>query len=569
MKNTIFTFLFLLSITFSCVKKESNLPLSKESNQEKWIDSIYANMTLKEKVGQLFMVATYSNKNKAHADSIKHLVANYHIGGLVFFQGGPVRQATLTNQYQSISKVPLMIGIDAEWGLNMRLDSTYKYPYHMTLGAISDNSIINKVGKQIGKHCKRMGIHVNFAPVADINTNPRNPIIGVRSFGEDKNNVANKAIEFTEGLQSEGVLACAKHFPGHGDTATDSHKTLPTISFDAKRIDSVELYPFKQLFNKDVGSVMVAHLNVPSLESSEGLPSSLSHTIVTDILKNKLGFKGLIFTDALNMKGVANYNTSEGVELAAFKAGNDVLLFTENTPKAIAQIIDAFTKNEISEERIAYSVKKILAAKFRVNLKNYKPIEIENLISDLNTLDDQTLYNEVFSKAITVIKNENQLVPINNNPIKMAYVKLGDGNNTGFLNALRSFNKIDVIEEPNLNTLLRKLKNYNTVIIGYHQSNSRNTAPLSKSDLLWIQKIAENNMVVFNAFSSLYCLTNLSFNTIDTAVMAYENSEVSQKIVAQIIFGEESASGKLPASINNEFSTNFGIETNKYLISNH
>jgi len=549
-------------------QKDEVSSVYKQSEMALWVNNIYNNMSIQEKIGQLFMVATYSNRDKSHTESIISLIKNYHLGGLVFFQNDPKKQASLTNQYQAISKVPLMIGLDAEWGLKMRLDSAFGFPKNMTLGAIQDNTLLKKVGKQIGKHCKRLGVHVNFAPVVDINTNPRNPIIGVRSFGEDKINVTEKAIAFTEGIQSEGVLACAKHFPGHGDTATDSHKTLPTISFDAKRIDEVELYPFKQLFKAEIASVMVAHLNVPSLENKEGLPSSLSHTIVTKVLKEKLGFKGLIFTDALNMKGVANYKQPGDVDLAAFKAGNDVLLFTENVPKAITLIIDAYNKNEISEDRLAYSVKKILEAKYKANLYKYEPIEIESLISDLNTVDDEILYNEVISKAITLIKNNNQLLPIKKDTNKkIAYLKFGDGNNTYFLRALQNYIELDVLIESHLEVLLDKLKKYDTVIIGYHNSSSRNTLALSKKELLWIQKISDNNIVIFNAFSSLYCLTNLSFNNIDTVVVAYENSEISQSIVPQIIIGEKSVSGKLPASINNEFPTNFGIETINYLNS--
>ena len=534
---------------------------NKTNNISMWVDSIYNKMSLQEKVGQLFMVATYSNRDNTHTDSIKNLITNYHLGGLVFFQDNPVQQAILTNEYQSISKVPLMIGLDAEWGLKMRLNNTYGFPYNITLGAIQDDPIIKKIGKQIGKHCKRIGVHVNFAPVVDINTNPRNPIIGVRSYGEDKNNVTKKAIAFTEGIQEEGVLACAKHFPGHGDTATDSHKTLPTISFDKERIDRVELYPFKQLFKKEIASVMVAHLNVPDLEKIEGLPSSLSHTIVTKILKKHLGFQGLIFTDALNMKGVANYKKPGDVDLAAFKAGNDVLLFTENAPKAISLIIEVFNKNDISEERLAHSVKKILSAKFKADLHKSKPVEIKNLISDLNTNTNEVLYYSAISKAITVIKNDNQLLPIKKKQ-KIAYLKLGDGNNKEFLSSLQEQINIDIIKDSQLELVLKKLKKYDLIIIGYHQSNSRKTIPLSSKNLSWIQKISKKNKIVFNAFSSLYCLTNLSFNNIDTAIMAYENSEIFQKIAVQIIFGEKRALGKLPASISNEFPTNFGIKTN-------
>ena len=262
-------------------------------NQQIWVDSVYSNMSLEQKVGQLFMVDVFSRDPKAKTDKIKKLITQYHIGGVIFSKGGPNLQAKLTNEFQALSKTKLMIAMDAEWGLAMRLDSTFAYPWNMTLGAIKDASIIEHVGRRIGEHCKRLGVHINFAPVVDINTNPKNPIIGNRSFGEDTDNVTQKSIAFIKGMQSAGILANAKHFPGHGDTDTDSHKTLPTINFSKNRIDSIELYPYKRLMNQGLSSVMVAHLNVPSLEPQNGLPSSLSKIIVTDILKKDLGLRGL------------------------------------------------------------------------------------------------------------------------------------------------------------------------------------------------------------------------------------------------------------------------------------
>src|SRR5690606_12673368 len=266
-------------------------------------------------------VAAYSNKNENHYRDIDDLVEKYKVGGLIFFQGGPVRQAKLTNRYQSKSKVPLLIGIDAEWGLSMRLDSTYRYPWNMTLGAIQDYKLIEEMGKQMGRQSSRMGIHFNFAPVVDINTNPKNPIIGNRSFGEDKINVTNAAEALMIGLQSEGVFATAKHFPGHGDTSTDSHHTLPMVNFDKERLDNVELYPYKELIKKGLSSVMVAHLNVPSIEPRDGYPTSISYNVVTNILKKELNFNGLIFTDALNMKGASNFKEPGAIDLEAFLAG--------------------------------------------------------------------------------------------------------------------------------------------------------------------------------------------------------------------------------------------------------
>jgi beta-N-acetylhexosaminidase len=321
----------LFSLIFYNVSSQQINPLlvsSELEQQQNWVDSIYGNMSLQEKIGQLFMPVIFSSDPKVKTDEIKNLIQNQYIGGIIFSKGGPKRQAKLNNEYQALSRTPLLMAMDAEWGLAMRLDSTFAYPWNMTLGAITNNKIVEKVGKRIGEQTKRMGMHINFAPVVDINTNPANPIIGNRSFGEDRRNVTEKSLAFMTGMQSAGILANAKHFPGHGDTDTDSHKTLPTINFSKERIDSIELFPYKRLIREGLASVMVAHLNVPSLEEKDNYPSSLSKTIVTDLLKGQLGFNGLIFTDALNMKGASDFKEPGEIDLAAFLAGNDVLLIS-------------------------------------------------------------------------------------------------------------------------------------------------------------------------------------------------------------------------------------------------
>src|SRR5690606_125917 len=359
-------------------------PKTKYQTPEKWVDSVYQQMSFNEKVGQLFMVAAYSNRDDKHLNELTNLVTSQHIGGVIFFQGGPGRQAKITNKLQAVSKIPLFVGIDAEWGLGMRLDSTYVYPWNMTLGAVSNNESIEQMGQQMGEQAQRLGIHFMFAPVVDVNTNPLNPIIGNRSFGESKQNVAEKAIAIMKGMQKNIVFATAKHCPGHGDTSADSHYTLPLISFDRKRLDQIELYPYKKLIKEGLTSVMVAHLSVPTLESDKKVPTSLSYSTVTELLKDDLNFKGLIFTDALNMKGVANYKSPGEVDLAAFLAGNDVLLFPENVPLAIQQFNTAFENGVITEERLAHSVKKILLYKYKAALNNYQPINTQNLYQDLN-----------------------------------------------------------------------------------------------------------------------------------------------------------------------------------------
>ena len=512
------------------------------------------------------MVRAFSNNTKEHENSVSELINKYQIGGLIFSSGGPVRQAKLNNQYQAISKVPLLIGMDAEWGLSMRLDSTYAFPWNMTLGAIKDDKLIEETGRYIGEHCKRIGVHFNFAPDVDINTNPKNPIIGNRSFGEDRDNVTAKGLAFMKGMQEAGVLANAKHFPGHGDTDSDSHKTLPTITFNEKRIDSIELYPYKKLIKEGLASVMVAHLNVPSLEPRQGFPSSLSKHIVTDILKDRLQFNGLIFTDALEMKGVSNYSKPGDIDLAAFLAGNDVLLISEDVPKAIEKIVEAYNTNEISEERLAHSVKKILMAKYKVGLNKYSPIGVSNLVEDLNRLKDDLLNEKLYENAITVVRNQKDLLPLRRlEARKIAYVKMGDDDGSAFLDELKKYTRVHEIKAEQLDELIIQLQNYNTVIVGFHKSNANpwKDYKFTDQELVWLYEIARTNTVILDVFARPYALIDLkSVENIESIVMSYQNSEVAQRKSAQLIFGSIQAKGSLPVSTGDNFKVNDGISYN-------
>ncbi|MFD2541398.1 glycoside hydrolase family 3 N-terminal domain-containing protein [Lacinutrix gracilariae] len=543
--------------------------------QKKWVDSLYNSLTLQEKIGQLFMVQVFSNQDAANKAKIVRLIKNQKIGGVIYSNGGPVRQAKLNNELQAASKVPLLVGMDAEWGLSMRLDSTYAFPWNMTLGAIKDNRLVEQAGRQIGEHCKRLGVHFNFAPVVDINTNPKNPIIGNRSFGEDRDNVTEKALAFMKGMQSAGVLANAKHFPGHGDTESDSHKTLPSVLFNEKRIDSIELYPYKRLITEGLSSVMVAHLNVPSLEPREGFPSSLSKHIVTNILKERLGFKGLIFTDALTMKGAADYikkssdvstnntiNTGGEIDLMSFLAGNDVMLMSENPEKGIAKFVDAFHKGVITEARLAHSVKKILQAKYKVGLDHYSPIGTNNLINDLNRLQDDILYEELLENAITVAENKAGILPLQDLETKsIAYVKFGDADGTAFYNELKKYTRVHEVKADNLEGILEKLKPYNTVIVGLHRSNANpwKSYKFTEKELTWLYEIAKNNTVILDIFVKPYALLDLNpINNIKSVVVSYQNSVIAQQKSAQIIFGALPAKGRLPVSAGVDFSVGQG-----------
>lgn len=557
----------LISIYFPTIAQENNpLILKKDfQNQKKWVDSIYDNMTLEEKMGQLFMVDIFSSDPKIKTDKIKDLIANYYLGGIIFSKGGPVRQARLNNEFQSLAKVPLMIGMDAEWGLAMRLDSTYAFPWNMTLGAITDNKIVEKVGRRIGEQSKRLGVHINFAPVVDINTNPKNPIIGNRSFGEDRDNVTEKALAFMKGMQSAGVMGSAKHFPGHGDTDMDSHKTLPTLDFSRKRLDTLELYPYRKLINQGLNSVMVAHLNIPALEPQMNYPSSLSSKVVTDLLKKEMGFNGLIFTDALNMKGVSNFKNPGEIELAAFLAGNDVLLISEDVPKAMEFLINSYNEETITEKRLAYSVKKILYAKYKVGLNHYKPVNLAYLVEDLNSVNDDALYEEAMDNALTILKNDRAILPIKDlQKKKIAYINFGDDSGEDFLNELKKYGNVDWVKASSLDDYVQKLKEYNYVIIGFHRSNETpwKKFEFSENELVWLYEIARTNTVILDVFARPYAMLDLKTTAnFEGVIMSYQNSKISQQLSAQLIFGAREAKGKLPVSLGEDFPLNTFLQT--------
>lgn len=532
----------------------------------KWVDSIYNQMSFDEKVGQLFMVAAYSNKDAAHTADVEKLVTENKVGGLIFFQGGPMRQARLTNRYQSLAKVPLFIGIDAEWGLSMRIDSTFRYPFNMTLGAIKDLKLVEKVGVALAKESKRMGIQFNFAPVLDINTNPKNPIIGYRSFGENKVNVTEHAIALMNGAQSQGIFSTGKHFPGHGDTATDSHSTLPVVNATLDHLEKVELYPYKRMFDEGLVSVMVAHLNVPSLEPRPGYPTSISPAVVTDLLKKELGFDGLIFTDALNMKGAANFRKPGDIDLEAFLAGNDILLFAENVPLAAEKICMAYQDSLITDERLAASVKKILHYKFKAGLNKYKPIEGINLYNDLNPKSNESLQYQLYENAVTVVKNDGNILPIRNLNQKIAYVKLGDDTNSSFVTTLKKYTEVTEVSDNNVDTLMTKLANYETVIIGYHKSDKSwwKSPELSVAEIQLIDSIAKNKKVIIDCFAKPYSLSRiLNFEELEGIVVSYQNGDIAQEVSAELIFGAVDAKGLLPVSINNTYKAGDGITTQK------
>ena len=568
MRNLIYLFLICF---FSIASVAQNLPIFLRDSTSNWADSIFNKMTEEERIAQLFMVIAYSNKSNDHVQKITTLIKDNKIGGLMFLQGGPVRQATLTNYYQSISKYPLMIAMDAEWGVSMRLDSALRFPWQMTLGAIDDNKMIYQMGAEIARQCSVLGVHINFAPVVDINSNPLNPIINNRSFGEDRNKVTEMSIAYMQGMQDNNILACAKHFPGHGDTEQDSHKTLPIVKNSRSYLDSIDLYPFNKLINSSLGAVMIAHLQVPSLDSSKNTPTSLSKKVVSDLLKKDMKFRGLVFTDGLNMKGVTKFYKPGFLDVQALIAGNDILLCSEDVPMAINQIKMAISRGDITQKEIDERCYKILRAKEWMKLDEYKQIntkEVSNLITTENT---KSINNSLVKKSITLLQNYEDLLPLKRlDTLKIASLIIGD-KGLEFKKMLSNYAPIDYFNiDKNIKTndqisLLNKLLKYNLVIISLHQSNKNawTSYEISENVDILLQSIALQNKTVLVNFSNPYSLNSLLFtNNFDAILLAYQNSDIAQNKTAQAIFGGISVNGRLPVSTKH-FMLNHGIKTSK------
>ncbi|WP_439488618.1 glycoside hydrolase family 3 N-terminal domain-containing protein [Algoriphagus sp.] len=560
----------IIALTFSSGKLDESLliadPLLSEDpmDQLNWVDSVFNSLTFEERLGQLFMVAAYSNKGQKHVDEISSLVKNENLGGLIFFQGGPNRQARLTNYYQAQAKTPLFIAMDAEWGISMRLDSVPDFPKAMTLGAVQDPDLVYAMGKEMARQFKELGMHINFAPVVDVNSNPKNPVIGYRAFGEDRETVTKHAISYMKGLQDNGVLANAKHFPGHGDTETDSHYSLPVIKNPEQRIWDVDLYPYQELFKENLMSVMVAHLNVPSLDDARNVPTSLSKKVVTDLLQNRMNFQGLIFTDALNMKGVANSNAPGEVDLKALLAGNDVLLYSQDVPKAKALIKNAVADGRISEREINRRVKKILRAKYWAGLNEYRPIDTHKLVERLNTPETQTIIENLYADAITVAVNKDNLLPFQFLDLsKFASLSIGDeGKNfQKYLSKYAEFDHFSIDKAANETThynTMKQLEDFDVVVVGLMgvtNSPSRNFG-ITPGDIKLIKELAKRQKVVTVLFGNAYAAQQLE--DIGNLVFAYENNPKTQELAPQILFGGRASKGILPITVNGGFSHGVG-----------
>lgn len=529
-----------------------------------WVDSVFATLNDDQKIGQFFMAAVHPNNGQAHLRRIQGLIDSYGVGGVIFFKSDPYLLAQFNNQLQAIAKVPLLTSIDGEWGLAMRMKYTMAFPKQITLGAIQDNSLIFRMGQEIARQCKRLGIHLNFAPVVDINSNPNNPIIGHRSFGEVRENVAEKSVAYMHGMQQEQLIACAKHFPGHGDTHGDSHRTLPQLAYNIERLKEVELYPFQKLIQDSIKSMIVGHLQVPIYDWK---PATLSQNIVTNLLKNEMGFKGLVITDALNMRGVHTEGyVPGGVDLQAFLAGNDILLCSENIPEGIRRIREAVLSGAITQAEVDMRVKKILRAKYWVGLHHFNYIETQGLQADLHTPEASSIRQILFNHAITLVKDAPNLVPLQTNS-KLVCISVDSHIGNSFQQALGTFASFQQYaidgktNERYFNDILRKIDSTQTVVVSIHRISNSPYAHFGIGYALedFIKRLEKKTRVIVCAFGNPYSLKY--FAEASTIVCGYEDEKDAHTAVAEVLFGRLPAKGKLPVSVENLFKAGEGLST--------
>jgi beta-glucosidase-like glycosyl hydrolase/CubicO group peptidase (beta-lactamase class C family) len=535
-----------------------------------WVDSVMKTLTPGEKIAQLVWVAGFANREVSYEVELCNSVKNLGIGGVIFFQGIPSKQAELIDYFRTAVKVPPLVAIDGEYGVGMRLTDVMKFPYQMTLGAIRDDSLIYRMGAAIARQCKRSGVNINLAPVADVNFNPKNPVINFRSFGEDPGNVSRKTLMYMKGLQDNGIIAAAKHFPGHGDTEVDSHLDLPVIPFSKARLDSVELLPFRTLIYNGISGIMPGHLWVPAIEPAKDIPSTISEKVLTGLLKNELSFKGLILSDAMNMGGITKYSPKGEAEANSLKAGMDVLEYVTDPENAIKSIAEKVSRGEISQASIDEKCRKVLAAKYWASLDKPGSLDPENILPALSPPGENALIRELYANALTVIKNEQQIIPVSHlESVRIATLALNSSAITDYQKRIADYVPaehfvIDSLSSPAAGKVLEKLKSFDLVIAGIFGTDQRVITnfgiPAGINELL--EKLNSQNRCIITCFGNPYAVSEIeALQKSAGLIIAYQENSITEDLSAQLIFGGIGAKGVLPVTINDNFPEGFGIST--------
>ena len=539
-----------------------------EDKMLRWVDSVFNRMNEEERIGQFFMVIVEPSTSTNNINRVVSLINNQKIGGVLFQRGDPESQAVMTNRIQREARIPLLIALDGEWGLSMRLSNTTRFPKNMVLGAIADDRLLEQYGEEVGRQCREMGIHINFAPTVDVNSNPRNPVIGIRSFGEDPDVVARKAIAYSRGLEKAGIIAVAKHFPGHGDTDNDSHHTLPTINHEISRLNEVELYPFNRFIRSGFSGVMAAHLNIPALGTS-GRPGSFSRAVVTNLLRDRMGFRGLCFTDGLAMQGaVAGKN--ESIAVLALKAGNDILVGPVNTISEVEAVRQAVKRKELNMDDLNRRCRRILCYKYIAGLHQFKPLPVSGLIERLNTPEADWINSKLNAEAITVVKNDNDHLPLKQlDTRRIAAVSIGSNINNEFQTMLKRYATVDCYsiasnaDDIEKRRIVDRLRNYDVILCSVHTAQMREFREL--------QTLASEKEWIYIFFTVPYTCTNfrLSSANAKAIIIAYEPTPLAQHFAAQTIFGGIAAKGSLSVSIPGMYPAGTGIRTVKTRLGYH
>ncbi len=568
MKKYLFTYTTIacLIITLTAnAQQPSYIDMLKQ--QPKWVDSVFKKLNKKQKIAQLFFVAAYSNKSKKFTDSIAKVIKKEKVGGLVFFQGGPGRQVVLTNQYQKKARVPFLIASDGEWGLGMRLDSTIAYPYQMALGAVQNKELIYKMGLEVAKDYRRVGMHMNLAPDVDVNNNAKNPVINYRSFGENKYNVTEKAGAYLKGMQDGGLLVSIKHYPGHGDTDVDSHYDLPQLKFTKERLDSLEMYPFKELIKQGAAGVMIAHMNIPALDPTPNMPSTLSKPIVTGILKEQQKFEGIIISDAMGMKGVVKYFKDGEADVMGIIAGNDILELSENSKRAIKMVHQAIKDQRLTIERIDESVKKILTAKYWAGLNIKRTINEENVFEGVNRAESQVLLQQLADASMTLLRGRDFIQTLTPNK-RTFMIDIGLATSSKFQKEMAetyknsiSFSLDKAATPADIAKVLSQITPDDQVVIAIHDTRTRpgNNMPLNADLKAMITNMTTKD-AAFVLFANPYNLAAIpGIENAKALLVAYQKEEFMQKAAASVLKNQLIPTGKLPVTASSFFKYGEGL----------
>lgn len=559
----VFALLFIVNV--NAQKKPDFVPFINKQHQ--WVDSVFSSLSPKERIAQLFLVRAHTNLGQKYIDSVAQVIQKEQLGGLVVFQGGPVRHANMYNAYQKLTKVPLLITFDGEWGIGMRLpDSTLSFPYQMTLGAMQNDNLLYEMGREVAKDFLRIGMHFNFAPVVDINNNANNPVIGFRSFGDNRQNVTRKAKAYMDGMVDGGIIASIKHFPGHGDTDVDSHYDLPQLNFSKTRLDTLEIFPFRELIQSGAPAVMVAHMHIPAMDATPNIPSSISKKVVTGVLRNELGFKGLTVTDAMDMKGVKKFFPNGEADVMAIEAGHDLLEISENSARAIDLVEKAIKSGRIKQADIDARVKKVLASKYWLGLNNYRPINTNGLVSDLNRASTKSLIQRMADASVTLLKSNKRIQSFDTKKTT-AVVSLGIKSAQEFEKGLAlqladatNYYITGEESEEELKQLIKDIRGHKQIVVAIHDDRMRprNELPIKEPVKEFVDKVAGRRTITV-MFTNPYALNSVKIDRSSSILLAYQNEGFMQRAALKALLKQLKPTGKLPVTVNKEFSYGKGV----------